>query len=70
MLEARKAITQARAEFIVKTLETNTFVKIEVVGFGFEPRHIEHSLREMIEVPDSRFEHDILREEDGKPVGA
>ena len=69
VLEARKAITQARAEFIVKTLETNTFVKIEVVGFGFEPRHIEHSLREMIEVPDSRFEHDILREEDGKPVG-
>ncbi len=69
VLEARKAITQARAEFVEKTLETNTFVKIEVVGFGFEPRHIEHSLRRIIEVPDSRFEHDILREEDGKPVG-
>lgn len=69
VLEARKAITRARAEFVAKTLETNTFVKIEVVGFGFEPRHIEHSLRRIIEVPDSRFEHDILREEDGKPVG-
>ena len=69
VLEARKAITRARAKFVEKTLETNTFVKIEVVGFGFEPRHIEHSLREMIEVPDERFEHDILREEDGNPVG-
>ena len=69
VLEARKAITRARAKFVEKTLETNTFVKIEVVGFGFEPRHIEHSLRKMIEVPDERFEHDILREEDGNPVG-
>ena len=69
VLEARKAITGARAEFVAKTLETNTFVKIEVVGFGFEPRHIEHSLRSMIEVTDDRFEHDILREEDGEFVG-
>ena len=69
VLEARKAITRARAKFVEKTLETNTFVKIEVVGFGFEPRHIEHSLREMIEVPDERFEHDILREKGGQLVG-
>ncbi len=69
VLEARKAITRVRAEFVAKTLKNNKFVKIEVVGFGFEPRHIEHSLREVIEVPDDRFEHDILREEDGKPVG-
>ena len=69
VLEARKAITRARAEFVAKTLETNTFVKIEVVGFGFDPRHIEHSLRRITEVTDGRFEHDILREEGGEPVG-
>ena len=69
VLEARKAITKARDEFVAKTLETNTFVKIEVAGFGFESRHIEHSLREVIEVTDDRFEHDILREEGGRPVG-
>ena len=69
VLEARKAITGARAEFVAKTLETNTFVKIEVIEFGFEPRHVEHSLRQMLEVTDGRFEHDILREKDGKPDG-
>ncbi len=69
VLEARKAITAARAEFVAETLETNTFVKIEVVGFGFEPRHIEQSLRSIIEVTDDRFEHDILREDDGEPDG-
>ena len=69
VLEARKTITGARAEFVAKTLETNTFVKIEVIEFGFEPRHIEHSLRQMLEVTDGRFEHDILREKDGKPDG-
>ena len=69
VLEARKAITRVRAEFVAKTLETNPFVKIEVVGFGFEPRHIEHSLRRVIEAPDGRFEYDILREENGEPVG-
>ena len=69
VLEARKAITRARAEFVAKTLETNTFVKIEVVGFGFDPRHIEHSLRRITEVTDGRFEHDILQEEGGEPVG-
>ena len=69
VLEARKAITGARAEFVAKTLETNTFVKIEVVGFGFDSRQIEHSLREEIEVTDDRFEHDILREQGGEPVG-
>ena len=69
VLKARKAITRVRAEFVAKTLKNNKFVKIEIVGFGFEPRHIEHSLRSIIEVIDGRFEHDILQEEDGKPVG-
>lgn len=69
VLEARKNITQVRAGFVGKTLEINTFVKIEVVGFGFESRHIEHSLREVIEATDDRFEHDILREEGGTPIG-
>lgn len=69
VLEARKDITHARAGFVAKTLEINTFVRIEVVGFGFESRHIEHSLREVIEATDDRFEHDILREEGDTPIG-
>ena len=69
VLEARKAITTARAKFVANTLKTNRFVKIDVVGFGFEYHSIEHSLREIIDAPDNRFEHDILQEQDGQPIG-
>lgn len=69
VFEARRAITSARSEFVASTLETNDFVRMEVVGFGFDGRSIERSLRELLDVQDERFEGDILRFDNGEPAG-
>ena len=69
VLEARKAITRARERFLAATLSGNNFVHMEVVGFGFEVRSIERSLRELLEVQNGRFENDILCFERGEPAG-
>ena len=69
VLFSRKSITKARQKFIQNTLVNNNFVRIEVVGFGFEVRNIERSLRDLLDCPDERFEDDILRVDDGRPVG-
>lgn len=69
VLAARKAISRARKRFINDTLETNHFVRIEVIGFGFEARSIERSLRLLLECEDDRFERDILQIENDEPIG-
>lgn len=69
VLAARKTITEARQRFVTDTLDSNDFVRIEVVGLGFEARSIERSLRELLECQDDRFETDILRMKDGEPAG-
>jgi hypothetical protein len=68
VLEARKAITQARAGFVTNTLETNEFVRMEVVPFGFDARAIEQGLRELLDAQDDRFENDILLFENSEPA--
>ncbi len=67
LLELRKGITIARQRFLTATLTTNAFVRMEVVGFGYDSRHIERSLREVLDLPDGRFESDILTYDDGSP---
>ena len=68
VLAARKAITRRREQFVMDILAENDFVRMEVIGFGFEERSIEHSLRELLEVQDERFEKDILQQaSDGEP---
>ena len=42
---------------------------MKVVGFGFEARNIERSLRELLDVQDERFENGILRFDGGEPAG-
>lgn len=70
LVDARKAITEARRKFVRETLASNTFVRMEVIGFGFEPRSLEHDLREMLDCQDDRFEGDILRiDEEGSSGG-
>lgn len=70
VVEAREAITSARAEFVKKTLDGNPYVRIEVVPFGFDARVIERSLRELLEATDDRFENDILAmDAAGNPTG-
>ena len=69
VLDARKAITRARERFVSATLAANDFVRMKVIGFGFEGRSVERSLRELIDVQDERFENDILRFDGGEPAG-
>jgi len=70
VVEAREAITSARAKFVRSALHENRYVRIEVVPFGFDPRVIERSLRELLETTDDRFENDILAiDAAGNPTG-
>ena len=69
VLDARKAITSARERFVSATLAANDFVRMKVIGFGFEERSIERSLRSLLDVQDERFQHDILRFDGGEPAG-
>lgn len=70
VVEAREAITAARAAFVRNTLYENRYVRIEVVPFGFDPRAIERGLRELLEVTDDRFQNDILAmDAAGNPTG-
>lgn len=70
VVEAREAITSARAKFVQNALQGNRYVRIEVVPFGFDSRVIERSLRELLEATDDRFENDILAiDAAGNPTG-
>ena len=66
IITTRKAITRARAEFVADTLESNEFVQIEVVGFGFDARNMERSLRDLLDIQDERFKSDILQFTNGE----
>ena len=68
VLDARKAITSARERFVSATLAANNFVRMNVVGFGFEERSLERSLRDLLDVQNERFENDILRFAGGEPA--
>ncbi len=69
VLNTRKRITQARQRFVQETLGDNRFVRMEVIGFGFDARSVERSLREVLECQDDRFERDILRYRAAEPNG-
>ena len=69
VLNARKAITRAREGFVSATLAGNNFVRMKVIGLGFEERSIERSLRDLVDVQDERFENDILSFDGGEPAG-
>ena len=74
VLNARNAIAFSREEFLKNILAANTsaankFVRMKVIGFGFEARNIERSLRDLLDVQDERFENDVLWYEGGEPAG-
>ena len=60
VLEARRAVSAARETFLSKTLAQNRFVRISGRRYGDDPRVIERSLRDVLNVRDDRFEDDIL----------
>ena len=55
-LSARRAITEARSDFVSETLASNAFVRMEVAPYA---HGLEHSLRDLIDVHDERFKDDI-----------
>lgn len=67
VVRAREIITLERAKFVQEALRDNRHVRIEVVPFGFDPRGIELSLRELLEIGDDRFESDILAADETGP---
>lgn len=67
VLEARRAVSAARDEFLSRTLTRNEFVRIRCRTYDDAPRIIERSLREVLKVLDDRFRDDILVMDDGHP---
>ncbi len=66
---ARREVSRARDEFLEQTLSQNDFVRIRSVMYGNDPRAIERSLREALDVLDDRFTGDILVMENDRPTG-
>ena len=67
VLEQRRAVTDARVEFLSTTLAQNRFVRIYVRPYGDDPRVFEQSLREVLSAPDDRFSDDVLVMEGDSP---
>jgi len=70
LLAARQAVSERRKAFVADALHGNDFVHIQVEPFGFDPRAIRRSIRDLVDVLDDRFVDDILRFDDRRdPVG-
>ena len=67
VLEARRAVSDARDRFLTEALADNKFVRIQSRTYGDDLRVLERSLREVLNVLDDRFQDDILAMEDDQP---
>lgn len=67
--EMRREITRRRRQFLEETLRANLYVRMTLIPYGDDPRAIEQELREVLEVPDGRFESDILTMTGDRPTG-
>ena len=67
VLEARRAVSDARDHFLTSALADNKFVRIQSRPYGDDLRVLERSLREVLNVLDDRFQDDILSMEDDHP---
>lgn len=60
VVQARRALSDARSEFLRETLTQNDYVRIQLVPYGENPRTIERSLRDALGIADDhRFTDDI-----------
>ena len=62
-VEARRAVTDARDEFLRTALAQNNFVRIETRPYGGDGQAIERSLREALGIDNTPFRNDILSED-------
>ncbi|NMQ28675.1 chromosome segregation protein SMC [Candidatus Accumulibacter phosphatis] len=63
--QARRAMSNKRAEFLRQTLASNHFVRMDLVPYGRDAQTIERSLRELLGTPDNRFKEDVYVEAPG-----
>lgn len=60
LIQARRALSEARSVFLRETLSQNAYVRIRLVPYGENPRTIERSLRDALGVTDDhRFSDDV-----------
>ena len=67
VLEARRAVSDARDVFLRNALADNRFVRIQSQIYGDDPQALERSLRVVLNVLDDRFQDDILAMENDHP---
>ena len=67
VLQARRAISDARNEFLSTALAQNDFVLIEILPYGNDPLVMERSLREVLG-DELHFQNDILVMEGDEPA--
>lgn len=68
VVAARRALSERREAFLKKSLADNEYVQINLKPYGQYVRAMERSLRELLGAERSKFEADILIEEDGQPA--
>ncbi|PIV33218.1 MAG: chromosome segregation protein SMC [Lysobacterales bacterium CG02_land_8_20_14_3_00_62_12] len=67
--ERRAALSSARDTFLKSALVGNAYVRILLEPYGRDVAALRRSFREVIEVPDDRFEDDILTLSNDEPQG-
>ena len=60
VLQARRDVSKVRENFLNDALSCNEFVRINSQAYGNDPRTVERSLRDVLNVIDDRFQRDIL----------
>ena len=64
VLEARRVIGETRENFLSTILDDNRFVRIKISLYGNDLLAVENSLRETLDIVNSRFQSDISGFED------
>lgn len=69
VVAARRALSERREVFLEESLAGNEYVQISLKPYSQDVRAMERSIRELLGAEGSKFEADILVEEDGQPAG-
>lgn len=68
VVASRRALSVRREAFLGESLADNEYVQINLKPYGQDVRAMEASLRELLGAEGSKFEADILIEEDSQPA--
>lgn len=68
VVDARHAISEARANFLREVLEDSQHVKMMLVPFGYDALTMERELRAALDINEGSFSNDLMALENGEPV--